>query len=107
MKIPIRSEASIERMFTKMLRDAKLKNTKMRMGEGWPDRLVLLPSSRVMWVELKREDAVLSALQAARVDELRAIGHDVRVCHGPEAARTVAREIIMLYASMLAQRVRR
>lgn len=46
---------------------------------GMPDRVVLLPGSRVLWVELKTKGGRLSELQLYRHAELRKAGHDVVV----------------------------
>lgn len=46
---------------------------------GMPDRLVLLPDGRVLWVELKTTGGRLSELQKFRHAELRDAGHDVVV----------------------------
>lgn len=50
--------------------------------KGMPDRLVLLPGGRVIWVELKADDGVLSPMQRKRQDELEALGFDVYVLQG-------------------------
>lgn len=42
---------------------------------GWPDRTVILPGGRVVFVELKRKRGRLSHQQEARLDQLKAMGH--------------------------------
>ena len=44
-----------------------------------PDRLVLLPDGKVVWVEMKTEGGSLSELQKYRHTELRKMGHRVEV----------------------------
>lgn len=46
---------------------------------GYPDRLVLLPQSRVAWVELKSPTGELSDLQKHRIQELQQLRHKVFV----------------------------
>lgn len=49
---------------------------------GVPDRLVLLPGGRVIFVELKTEKGRLSPLQIETHNQLRALGMDVRTLYG-------------------------
>ena len=44
---------------------------------GMPDRLILLPDGRVVWVELKTEGGRLSEIQKYRHEELRRMGQQV------------------------------
>lgn len=53
---------------------------------GMPDRLVLLPGGRVLWVELKTEGGKLSVIQGYRHKELELIGHVVKVVWTKEQA---------------------
>ena len=46
---------------------------------GYPDRLIVLPSGNVVWVELKSLRRRPSRIQLARIGELRRIGHRVEV----------------------------
>lgn len=46
---------------------------------GMPDRVVLLPDQRVLWVELKTIGGELSELQKLRHVELQRAGHAVEV----------------------------
>lgn len=46
---------------------------------GMPDRQVLLPGGRVLWVELKTLGGELSPIQKLRHEELKRAGHEV-VC---------------------------
>ena len=47
--------------------------------DGWPDRVVLLPGGRTIWVETKRPDGRVAALQEWRAAKLRKIGHRVEI----------------------------
>ena len=46
---------------------------------GMPDRLILLPEQRCVWVELKKDDGVISPLQSYQHKVLREYGHRVVV----------------------------
>jgi hypothetical protein len=46
---------------------------------GMPDRLILLPGCKVLWVELKTVGGTLSPIQKLRHEELRRLGHRVVV----------------------------
>jgi hypothetical protein len=49
---------------------------------GIPDRLILLPGARVVFVELKTDRGVVSAPQSRWVKALRGLGFDARVIKG-------------------------
>ena len=49
---------------------------------GVPDRLIILPGGKIIFVELKSDTGQTSAIQKHRIDELRNIGADVRVLTG-------------------------
>ena len=51
---------------------------------GYPDRLVLLPPGKVIWVELKSRGKKPTRQQLIRHDELRQLGFDVRVIDSRE-----------------------
>lgn len=61
--------------------------------KGMPDRLVLLPGGRVIWVELKTDDGVLSPMQVKRRKELQALGFKVYVLYGSEAVADFLRRL--------------
>lgn len=52
---------------------------------GVPDRIVVLPGGRVIFVELKTEKGVVSAAQRQQIRVLRDLGADVRVLQGVAA----------------------
>ena len=56
--------------------------------DGWPDRLALLPQGRVIWVETKRPEGRVAALQKWRVAQLRKLGFRVEI---PKSADEVTR----------------
>jgi len=47
---------------------------KVQGAKGWPDRLVLKPSGKVMFVEFKRPGQEPNALQAHMLQEIRRRG---------------------------------
>lgn len=49
---------------------------------GVPDRIVILPGMRPVFVELKAENGKLSALQRVQIRRLLDMGQDVRVLKG-------------------------
>ena len=51
---------------------------------GVPDRIVLLPNGRVIFVELKSPRGKLSAIQVRVIERLRNLGFDVRVIDSKE-----------------------
>ena len=46
---------------------------------GAPDRIVLLPGGRIIFVELKDKGKLLRPAQQARIKQMRKLGCDVRV----------------------------
>lgn len=53
-------------------------------NNGVPDRIVILPGGRIVFVELKADRGRLSALQQIQIRTLRRLGCDVRVLQGPD-----------------------
>ena len=49
---------------------------------GVPDRIVILPGKKPVFVELKSESARLTALQEVQISRLRNLGQDVLVLYG-------------------------
>jgi hypothetical protein len=49
---------------------------------GLPDRIVILPGGRVIFVELKSDTGRLSKLQRFRIKEMEKVGAEVRVLRG-------------------------
>lgn len=59
---------------------------------GLPDRLVVLPCGRYIWVELKQDKGRTRPVQDAMHARLRALGCDVRVIHGMQEAMDFVEE---------------
>lgn len=75
------SEKSIERYLVEKAGELGLpclKYSNPNMA-GYPDRLIVLPDAKVIWVELKSRGRKPDKRQLIRHAELSAIGHVVRV----------------------------
>lgn len=60
---------------------------------GLPDRLILLPHGKSVWVELKTDGGKLSEIQKYRHYELGLLGHKVRVVWSKAEADELISEI--------------
>lgn len=67
-----------------------LKQTGMR---GVPDRLIVLPGPRYIFVEMKAETGVLSAIQHSMIRRLQSLGCRVEVVRGAAATSKLIEEI--------------
>ena len=64
------------------------------LDPGMPDRIITLPESRVVWVELKRpKGGRVAELQKYRHRQLREQGHQVEIVWSEEDADALARKI--------------
>lgn len=63
---------------------------------GVPDRIVVAPSGRTIYVELKTEAGRLTAIQEWQHGELRKRGADVRTLYGPSEVRAFVGEVFPL-----------
>ena len=61
---------------------------------GVPDRIIITPQGRVIFVELKTETGRLSKMQAYQIAEMRKRGADVRVAKGLSAVNQLLEEIM-------------
>lgn len=60
---------------------------------GVPDRLIILPDGRTIYVELKTEVGRLANIQKWQRSEMEKRGADVRVLYGMEAVKAFLREV--------------
>lgn len=60
---------------------------------GVPDRIVLLPHGKIIFVELKAPGKELRAIQEYRTKELRALGFDVRCIDSIEGVTELIKEV--------------
>lgn len=84
MKESIRREAAVERSFRDRLRKMGCLVYKFVSpgNDGVPDRIVITPGGRVIFVELKTERGKLSDIQNYQIGRIRDHRQDVRVLYG-------------------------
>lgn len=61
---------------------------------GVPDRIVITPDGRVIFVELKTEIGRLAKIQRWQVSEMQKRGADVRVVKGWDAVKAFIEEVM-------------
>lgn len=52
---------------------------KIQGAKGWPDRILVLPENKHIWIEFKTKIGTLHPLQIYVHNELRALGHKVEI----------------------------
>lgn len=62
-------------------------------NRGVPDRMILLPGGRIIFVELKTKDRYPTKLQRVQIKRMRDLGADVRVIRGMDAAKDFLDEL--------------
>ena len=60
---------------------------------GVPDRIVILPSGKVVFVELKTDKGKLTKLQEVQIKKISDLGADARVLRGIEGVKEFINEI--------------
>ena len=88
-------EATIERRLVVGIRKAgglALKFTSPGHA-GVPDRIVLLPGGKIIFVELKTYTGRLTPLQISVHNKLRALGFDVRTLYGKDYVEGFLHEV--------------
>ena len=93
-----RSEKALERYFCAQMRRLGYPCIKQfnPYEAGWPDRLIVLPRGRVIWVEFKSTGQKPTELQLQRHTDLRALYHVVYTVATREEADTIIRHILIL-----------
>ena len=82
-------EKDIEKLFRDEIKKAGGKAYKFTSpgNDGVPDRIVMLPDGRIVFVELKTDTGKLSKLQELQCRQIAELGQTVRVLHGPAEVR--------------------
>lgn len=77
-------EKDIEKLFRDEIKKAGGKAYKFTSpgNDGVPDRIVMLPGGRIVFVELKTDTGKLSKLQELQRRQIAELGQTVRVLHG-------------------------
>ena len=88
-------ESSIEARLVRMVRDrGGLCYKFVSPGNpGVPDRIIITPSGRTVYVELKTEVGRLAAIQKWQHEEMRKRGADVRTLKGLEQVKAFVEEV--------------
>lgn len=88
-------ESSIESKLVRMVRERGGLCFKFVSpgNPGVPDRIVITPTGRTVYVELKTEVGRLAAIQKWQHDELRKRGADVRTLKGVEQVKAFVEEV--------------
>lgn len=60
---------------------------------GVPDRIVILPTGKVVFVELKTDKGKLTKLQDSQIRKISGLGAEVKVLYGIEGVRKFINEI--------------
>ena len=90
---PRTREAVVERRLVRAVGELGGATVKLVQGEGLPDRLVLLPGGRAVFVELKKpKGGVVAPLQVLRHRELDGLGFDTVVCWTPDDCERLKKE---------------
>lgn len=59
---------------------------KSGIAVGWPDYSLFLPGGKTLLIEFKQKGKKPTAEQQATIDQLKGLGHDVRVLYDAESA---------------------
>lgn len=60
---------------------------------GVPDRIVITPTGKTIYVELKTETGQLTKMQKLQIEQIREKGADVRVLYGIDGVKAFLREV--------------
>lgn len=60
---------------------------------GVPDRIVIIPTGKVLFVELKTDKGKLTKLQESQIRKISGLGVEVKVLYGIEGVRKFINEI--------------
>lgn len=88
-------EKEIERRMGDMLKRRGCMYLKFESpgAPGVPDRIVITPGGRIVFVELKTQVGRLSKIQEWQIERMRQVGADVRTVKGWDAAKAFVEEV--------------
>lgn len=91
----MQKEARIENWLVRQVRDLGGICDKFTSpsNPGVPDRLIVMPGGRVIFVELKTETGKLANIQVWQHKRYRELGADVRLIKGMDEARKLVEEL--------------
>lgn len=91
----MQKETQIEKWLVRQVRDLGGICDKFTSpsNPGVPDRLIVMPGGRVIFVELKTEIGILASIQAWQHERYRERGADVRLIKGMDEARKLVEEL--------------
>lgn len=89
-------ESAIEKSLEKKVKEAGGISFKFISpnNPGVPDRIVIAPTGRVVFVELKTEVGRLANIQKWQIERMRRLGCDVRILRGPGEVQAFVKEVI-------------
>lgn len=89
-------EKEIERRMAKLVKERGGLCYKFQSpgNPGVPDRIIITPAGRVVFVELKTTVGSLQKIQRWQLDEMQRRGADVRVVKGWDAAKALVEEVL-------------
>lgn len=89
-------ESEIERRMVKMVRERGGLCYKFvsPSNPGVPDRIIITPDGRVVFVELKTEIGRLARIQEWQISEMQKRGADVRIAKGWDAVKSLIEEVM-------------
>ena len=61
---------------------------------GVPDRIIILPGGKIIFVELKADTGRTSDIQQYRINELQRLGADVRILKGLSQVKAFLEEVM-------------
>jgi Holliday junction resolvase len=64
-------------------------------NDGVPDRIVMLPGGRLIFVELKADRGQLEPIQRVQIRRIQKLGQEVRVVRGMDGLEEFLREEVM------------
>lgn len=94
-------ESQIERRLVTMVRERGGLCYKFvsPSNPGVPDRIIITPQGRIIFVELKTKIGRLAKIQEWQISEIRKRGADVRVVKGLEQVKALVSELFFGEAS--------